>query len=66
MAAVGGLCLLATLGYAGLDVVVGAAHGPVGHLARQAVAVGVYGLVITPFAYLLLRGLLTRLDTSHG
>lgn len=59
---VGGLCALATLGYAALDVVVGAAHAPVGHLARQAVAVGVYGALATPLLYLLLRGLLRRLE----
>lgn len=62
---VGGLASLATLGYAGLDVVVGAAHAPVGHLTRQAVAVGVYGALATPLLYLLLRALLRRLEPAR-
>jgi rod shape-determining protein MreD len=63
--AVGGLCTASTLAYAALDVVVGAAHDSTYHLVRQSIAVGVYGLVITPFAYLVLRAGLRRLGPNR-
>ncbi len=65
IAAVGALSAAATLGYAALDVVVGAAHEASLHIARQAAAVGLYAAALTPFAYLLLRGMLRRLEGSR-
>jgi rod shape-determining protein MreD len=63
---IGALCAASTLAYAALDVVVGAAHDAVYHLIRQAVAVGVYGVILAPFVYLLLRPALRRLEPNRG
>jgi rod shape-determining protein MreD len=65
LAVVGALCAGATIGYAALDVVVGSARDSTFHIVRQALAVGVYGIVLTPFLYVALRAMLRRLDRAR-
>ena len=66
MGLVGVGSFLATLGYAALAVVAGEAHAPLGQLARIAFATTVYNVLLTPFIYPVLRGLLVRLDPTRA
>lgn len=56
----------ATLGYAALEVVVSDPHAPLRSLVRVAFAATVYNVLLTPFLYPPLRGILRRLDTSRA
>ncbi|HEV7209319.1 MAG TPA: rod shape-determining protein MreD [Mycobacteriales bacterium] len=65
MAVVGAGGLLAAGSYAALGVLIGAPHAPTGQLLRVVLASGLYGVLLTPFVYPVLRGLLSRLDPSR-
>jgi rod shape-determining protein MreD len=56
----------ATLAYAALAVVVSDPHAPIRTLIRVAVAATVYNVLLTPFLYPPLRGLLGRLDVTRA
>ena len=65
MFVVGAGTVLAALIYSGLAVATGGAHAPVSSLLRTALVTGGYDVVLTPFLYPPLRGLLRRLEPSR-
>lgn len=66
MLVVGVGTLLSCLVYAALAVVVGDPHAPVATLIRTSAGAAVFNVVLTPFLFLPLRGLLARLDVSRA
>jgi rod shape-determining protein MreD len=66
MLVIGAGTLAATLAYAALGVVVGDPHAPLRELVRVAVAATLYNVLLTPFLYPPLRGLLGRLDATRA
>jgi len=65
MAVVGAGGLLAAGAYGALGVLLGEPHAPTNQLLRIVLAAGLYGILLTPFVYPVLRGLLSRLDPTR-
>jgi rod shape-determining protein MreD len=66
MLVIGAGTLGATLAFAALGVVVGDPHAPIRTLIRVALAATLYNVLLTPFLYPPLRGLLGRLDVTRA
>lgn len=65
MAVVAGGSMLAAGGFAAVGAGLGEPHAPSAQLLTVVLGTGLYGLLLTPFVYPVLRGLLARLDPAR-
>lgn len=63
---VAGGCVLSPLAYALCAVALGEARPPVAQVLEQSLATGAYAVVLTPFVYAAMRGVLSRLDPMRS